>query len=70
MVAMTRLSCHRFRANEVRLWLSVIEKNHAPGATPRIACAARCIAFSYAGTGFPAGYGSAARRISFCAGGG
>jgi hypothetical protein len=22
-VAMTRLSCHRFRANEVRLWLSV-----------------------------------------------
>ncbi len=23
-VAMTRLSCHRFRANEVRLWLSVI----------------------------------------------
>src|ERR1700736_6525173 len=23
-VALTRLSCHRFRANEVRLWLSVI----------------------------------------------
>ena len=23
-VAMTRLSCHRFSANEVRLWLSVI----------------------------------------------
>jgi hypothetical protein len=23
-VKMTRLSCHRFRANEVRLWLSVI----------------------------------------------
>jgi len=21
---MTRLSCHRFRSNEVRLWLSVI----------------------------------------------
>ena len=25
--AMTRLSCHRFRANEVRLWLSVIAYN-------------------------------------------
>ena len=24
---MTRLSCHRFRANEVRLWLSVIACN-------------------------------------------
>jgi hypothetical protein len=26
-VAMTRLSCHRFRANEVRLWLSVLAYN-------------------------------------------
>jgi hypothetical protein len=26
-VAMTRLSCHRFRANEVRLWLSLIGYN-------------------------------------------
>jgi hypothetical protein len=26
-VAMTRLSCHRFRSNEVRLWLSVIAFN-------------------------------------------
>ena len=26
-VAMTRLSCHRFRSNEVRLWLSVIAYN-------------------------------------------
>jgi Transposase DDE domain group 1 len=26
-VAMTRLSCHRFRANEVRLWLGVIAYN-------------------------------------------
>ncbi|HEY2524010.1 MAG TPA: transposase [Candidatus Binataceae bacterium] len=26
-VAMTRLSCHRFRANEVRLWLSAIAYN-------------------------------------------
>jgi len=26
-VAMTRLSCHRFRANQVRLWLSVIAYN-------------------------------------------
>jgi hypothetical protein len=26
-VAMTRLSCHRFRANEVRLWLSIIAYN-------------------------------------------
>ncbi len=26
-VAMTRLSCHRFRANEVRCWLSVIAYN-------------------------------------------
>jgi len=26
-VAMTRLSCHRFQANEVRLWLSVIAYN-------------------------------------------
>src|ERR1700687_5376063 len=26
-VAMTRLSCHHFRANEVRLWLSVIAYN-------------------------------------------
>src|SRR5260370_23291104 len=26
-VAMTRLSCHRFRANDVRLWLSVIAYN-------------------------------------------
>ncbi len=24
---MTRFSCHRFRANEVRLWLSVIAYN-------------------------------------------
>ena len=24
---MTRLSCHRFRANEVRLWLSLIAYN-------------------------------------------
>ena len=26
-VKMTRLSCHRFRANEVRFWLSVIAYN-------------------------------------------
>jgi hypothetical protein len=26
-VNMTRLSCHRFRSNEVRLWLSVIAYN-------------------------------------------
>jgi hypothetical protein len=26
-VAMTRLSCHRFQANEVRLWLSLIAYN-------------------------------------------
>jgi len=26
-LAMTRLSCHRFRANEVRLWLSLIAYN-------------------------------------------
>jgi len=26
-VAMTRLSCHRFRANEVRVWLSLIAYN-------------------------------------------
>jgi hypothetical protein len=26
-IAMTRLSCHRFRANEVRLWLSVLAYN-------------------------------------------
>ncbi len=26
-VAMTRLSCHRFRSNEVRLWLSIIAYN-------------------------------------------
>ena len=26
-VKMTRLSCHRFRSNEVRLWLSVLEYN-------------------------------------------
>jgi hypothetical protein len=26
-VKMTRLSCHRFRSNEVRLWLSVIAHN-------------------------------------------
>jgi len=26
-VKLTRLSCHRFRANEVRLWLSVIAYN-------------------------------------------
>ncbi len=26
-VAMARLSCHRFRANEVRLWLSLIAYN-------------------------------------------
>ena len=26
---MTRLSCHRFRSNEVRLWLSVIAYNLA-----------------------------------------
>ena len=26
-VAMTRLSCHRFRANEARLWLSLIAYN-------------------------------------------
>ena len=28
-VKMTRLSCHRFRPNEVRLWLSVIAYNLA-----------------------------------------
>jgi Transposase DDE domain group 1 len=27
VVKMTRLSCHRFRSNEVRLWLSVIAYN-------------------------------------------
>ena len=27
VVKMTRLSCHRFRANEVRLWLSLIAYN-------------------------------------------
>ncbi len=27
MVMMTRLSCHRFRSNGVRLWLSVIAYN-------------------------------------------
>jgi hypothetical protein len=26
-VKMTRLSCHRFRSNEVRLWLSVMAYN-------------------------------------------
>jgi len=26
-VKMTRLSCHRFRSNEVRLWLSVLTYN-------------------------------------------
>jgi len=26
-VTMTRLSCHRFRSNEVRLWLSVVAYN-------------------------------------------
>lgn len=26
-VKMTRLSCHRFQSNEVRLWLSVIAYN-------------------------------------------
>jgi len=26
-VALTRLSCHRFRANEVRMWLSLIAYN-------------------------------------------
>jgi len=26
-VKMTRLSCHRFRSNEVRLWLTVIAYN-------------------------------------------
>jgi len=26
-VKMTRLSCHRFRSNEVRLWLSIIAYN-------------------------------------------
>jgi Transposase DDE domain group 1 len=26
-VKMTRLSCHRFRSNEVRLWLSVLAYN-------------------------------------------
>jgi hypothetical protein len=32
---MTRLSCHRFRANEVRLWLSVIDLRHyAPRLLP------------------------------------
>ena len=27
LVKMTRLSCHRFRSNEVRLWLSIIAYN-------------------------------------------
>jgi hypothetical protein len=27
VVALTRLSCHRFRANQVRLWLSLIAYN-------------------------------------------
>jgi hypothetical protein len=29
-VKMTRLSCHRFRSNEVRLWLSVLAYNLGP----------------------------------------
>ena len=32
-VKMTRLSCHRFRANEVRLWLSLIAYNCPRGST-------------------------------------
>jgi hypothetical protein len=32
-VKMTRLSCHRFRSDEVRLWLSVIAYN--PGNPAR-----------------------------------
>ena len=28
---MTRLSCHRFRSNEVRLWLSAIAYNYNLG---------------------------------------
>jgi hypothetical protein len=33
-VKMTRLSCHRFRSNEVRLWLSVLAYN--PGSLWRL----------------------------------
>jgi hypothetical protein len=41
-VKMTRLSCHRFRSNEVRLWLSVIKrergswKDHHPRRLPLV----------------------------------
>jgi hypothetical protein len=38
-VKMTHLSCHRFRSNEVRLWLSVIAYN--PGEPVAAACAAQ-----------------------------
>jgi len=38
-VKMTRLSCHRFRSNEVRLWLSVIAYNLQPVAAAAAAAA-------------------------------
>ena len=35
---MTRLGCHRFRSNEVRLWLSVIAFVNNPSVTLREMC--------------------------------
>ena len=32
---MTRLSCHRFRSNEVRQWLSLIADNLSEWRIPR-----------------------------------
>jgi len=32
---MTRLSCHRFRSNQVRLWLSVMAYNRSPTVAAR-----------------------------------
>jgi hypothetical protein len=41
-VKMTRLSCHRFRSNEVRLWLSVIAYNLGnPALRDGVSCCRR-----------------------------
>jgi hypothetical protein len=40
----TRLSCHRFRANEVRPWLSRQRIMHRYGLTPRLMELTDCIA--------------------------
>jgi hypothetical protein len=57
-VALTRLSCHRFRANAVRLWLS-----RSPVGFPREAILTRCGAVGTAADSKPGSNFAFAKRL-------